>query len=286
MLASWAVPKGIPLEAGQKALAVHVEDHPLDYASFAGEIPAGSYGAGTVEIWDHGTYELLEEKPDGGLTVRLAGERLQGLWTLVPAHLDGKERNWLILRKRDERSEAAAQAARYRPMLATLVDELPAAGEWLYEVKFDGYRAVAYVRGGRCELRSRTDNDLTGRFAAVAAAIDRATRGDAVLDGEVCALDDLGRPSFSAMQRGTGTLVYYAFDCLEANGEPLVARPIEERRDRLAELVRPDATVRLSEAFDDGEAAPRTPSPSRGSRGSSPSAAARPTPRAAARATG
>src|SRR5215207_10717753 len=84
-LASWAVPKGVPLEPGTQHLAVHVEDHPLGYASFEGEIPKGNYGAGTVEIWDRGTYELVEEKPDGGLTFRLAGERLQGIWTLVPA---------------------------------------------------------------------------------------------------------------------------------------------------------------------------------------------------------
>ena len=84
-LASWAVPKGVPLEPGERALAVHVEDHPLDYATFAGEIPKGQYGGGTVEIWDHGTYELLEEKRNGQLTVRLHGERLEGAWTLVPA---------------------------------------------------------------------------------------------------------------------------------------------------------------------------------------------------------
>jgi bifunctional non-homologous end joining protein LigD len=254
-LASWAVPKGMPLEPGAKALAVHVEDHPLEYATFTGEIPAGSYGAGTVEIWDHGTYELLEEKRDGGLTVRLAGERLRGVWTLVPAHMDGKEQNWLILRKRDEDGAApntTASGARYRPMLATLADQPPRAGEWLYEVKFDGYRALAYVRGGSCELRSRTENDLTARFRDVATAIDRATRDDAVLDGEVCALDARGRPSFSAMQTGTGRLVYYAFDCLEAQGEPLVELPLEERRARLEELVRPGPVVMLSEAFDDG----------------------------------
>ena len=83
-LASWAVPKGVPLSPGERVLAVHVEDHPLDYASFAGEIPQGEYGAGTVEIWDRGTYELVEEKRDGQLTVRLHGERLHGVWTLVP----------------------------------------------------------------------------------------------------------------------------------------------------------------------------------------------------------
>src|ERR1043165_312188 len=101
-LASWAVPKGLPLQPGQQRLAVHVEDHPLEYAQFEGEIPAGQYGAGTVEIWDRGTYELVEEKKDGGLTVHLHGSRLEGLWTLVPAHLDGKEKNWLLLRKRDQ----------------------------------------------------------------------------------------------------------------------------------------------------------------------------------------
>ncbi len=102
VLASWAVPKGVPLEPGVRALAVHVEDHPLDYGGFEGEIPKGQYGAGTVEIWDSGTYELVEEKPDGGLTVRLHGKRLDGTWTLIPAHLDGKEQNWLLVRKRDE----------------------------------------------------------------------------------------------------------------------------------------------------------------------------------------
>ena len=99
-LASWAVPKGVPLEPGQQHLAVHVEDHPLSYATFAGEIPAGNYGARQVEIWDHGTYELVEEKANGGLTVRLHGERLDGLWTLVPARLGGDPKNWLIVRKK------------------------------------------------------------------------------------------------------------------------------------------------------------------------------------------
>src|SRR6185436_15751084 len=98
-LASWAVPKGVPTEPGAKALAVHVEDHPLDYAGFAGEIPKGQYGAGTVELWDTGTYELLEEKRDGGLTFRLHGTRFEGVWTLVPARMDGKEQNWLLIKK-------------------------------------------------------------------------------------------------------------------------------------------------------------------------------------------
>ena len=121
------MPKGVPLEPGQRALAVHVEDHPLDYATFEGEIPKGEYGAGTVEIWDSGTYELVEEKKDGGLTVRLRGQRAQGLWTLVPAKLDGDPKNWLLLKKREDgtdgRERWTSRAADYAPMLATLGDE-------------------------------------------------------------------------------------------------------------------------------------------------------------------
>src|SRR5256885_13678463 len=109
VLVSWAVPKGVPLEPGEQHLAVHVEDHPLEYGSFEGEIPKGNYGAGTVQIWDRGTYELLEEKRDGGLTVRLHGERLDGTWALVPAHLSGDEKNWLILRKREDAGAPARE---------------------------------------------------------------------------------------------------------------------------------------------------------------------------------
>ena len=257
VLASWAVPKGVPLETGQRALAVHVEDHPLDYATFEGEIPKGNYGAGTVEIWDSGTYELVEEKKDGGLTVRLAGTRLQGLWTLVPARLDGNPKNWLLLKKSEEDGTAGKAQGRYEPMLATPESAVPRGPGWLFEVKWDGYRALAYVRGGEAKLVSRNGNDLTGRFPQVAKEVARALKTpDAVLDGEVCALDDDGRPSFSAMQQDRpGTpLRYEAFDLLEVEGEPLVDQPLTARRARLEKLLdRRNRVVRLSEAFDDGE---------------------------------
>jgi len=258
VLVSWAVPKGVPLEPGQQHLAVHVEDHPLSYATFAGEIPKGNYGAGTVEIWDHGTYELVEEKRDGGLTVRLHGERLEGTWTLVPAHLSGDEKNWLLLRKRDE-STAMARERRefYEPMLATLVEKLPSGSGWVFEPKWDGYRALGYVRGGEATLRSRRGNDLSQRFAAIAKGLPNALRSpDAVVDGEVCALDENGRPSFSAMQQGKpGThLVYEIFDVLEIDGECLTGLPLTERRERLEQLVVSSAFVQVSGVFDDGEA--------------------------------
>src|SRR5207302_8317427 len=153
VLASWAVPKGVPLEPGEQRLAVHVEDHPLEYGSFEGEIPQGQYGAGTVEIWDEGTYELVEEKRNGGLTVRLHGRRLEGVWGLIPAKLDGKEENWLLVRKREQpKPRDSVAQGRYRPMLATLERAPPSGAGWLFEVKWDGYRALAYVRAGETEL--------------------------------------------------------------------------------------------------------------------------------------
>ncbi len=254
-LASWAVPKGVPLEPGARALAVHVEDHPLEYASFHGEIPAGQYGAGTVEVWDSGTYDLVEEKPDGQLTVELRGSRLRGRWSLVPAHLDGKEQNWLLIKRRDgEERDVTARA--YRPMLATPASSVPHGELWAYEVKFDGYRAVAYVRGGDCTLVSRNANDLTARFPEVAKAVAKAVKSpNAVVDGEVCRIDPSGRASFSELQRGTGALVFYAFDLLELDGEPKTDLVLQERKAELRKLL--DARVEnvvFSESFEDGDA--------------------------------
>src|SRR3954465_8324613 len=140
-LASWAVPKGVPLEPGAKALAVHVEDHPLEDAKFHGEIPKGQYGAGSVEIFDNGTYELLEEKRNGQLTFELHGKKLKGTWSLVPAHMDGKEQNWLLIKRSDDEAAAAhlTEHRTYRPMLASLAKSVPRGADWTYEVKFDGF---------------------------------------------------------------------------------------------------------------------------------------------------
>jgi bifunctional non-homologous end joining protein LigD len=253
-LASWAVPKGVPLEPGARALAVHVEDHPLEYATFHGEIPQGQYGAGSVEIWDDGTYELLEEKRNGQLTVELHGRRLHGRWTLVPARLDGKEENWLLIKGHDDGDEPVQGT--YRPMLASLDTRIPHGDDWTFEVKFDGYRAIAYIRGGECRLVSRNDNDLTGRFADVAKSLVKAVKSpNAVVDGEITRIDPTGRTSFSELQQGTGPLVYYAFDLLELDGEPLTELPLSERKERLEQLL--DGRVKsvsFSQGFDDGDA--------------------------------
>ncbi len=259
VLLSWAVPKGVPLEPGQQHLAVHVEDHPLDYGSFEGEIPKGQYGAGTVEIWDRGTYELVEDKRDGGMTVRLHGEKLDGTWALIPAHLSGDEKNWLIVRKREDTAKPAAARRDYKPMLATLeeVDRMPRDG-WEFEIKWDGYRIVARVAGGEAQLRTRKDQDYTERFSNVAKELAKALKTpDAVVDGEVCALDEQGRPSFSAMQQGGAKtpVVFYVFDLLEVEGEPVTDLPLTERRKRLAKLLdKRNRTIVFSESFEDGPA--------------------------------
>ena len=254
-LASWAVPKGIPMAPGTRRLAVHVEDHPLDYAGFKGEIPAGQYGAGTVEIWDSGTYETLSEKKDGSLTVRLSGRRLRGTWALAPAGLDGDPKNWLIIRKREPDPHPWSDE-RYPPMLARLGDAPPPGDGWAHEVKWDGYRTLARLRAGEPSLWSRGDQDLTERFAVVARRLERAIRTpECVLDGEVCALDEQGRPRFGLLQRSAGTLVYCVFDLLELEGEPVLDRPWSERRELLDPLIVPDdPVVRASPAFPDGPA--------------------------------
>ncbi len=179
VLASWAVPKGVPLEPGEQHLAVHVEDHPLEYGSFEGEIPKGNYGAGTVEIWDHGTYELLEEKRDGGLTVRLHGERLEGTWALVPAHLSGDEKNWLILRKRDE---GAPSGRAHLPADARDPDEGAASRRGLgvrAEVgRLSGPRLRARRRGqARLASRQRPDGAVCGRGEGARQGAAHARRG-------------------------------------------------------------------------------------------------------------
>jgi bifunctional non-homologous end joining protein LigD len=255
-LASWAVPKGLPLVVGEKHLAVHVEDHPLSYGAFEGTIPAGQYGAGTVEIWDSGVYEIVEHKKDGGITFALVGRHLEGVWTLVPAAMGGDDKNWLLLRKSGGREMVRREGPPYTPMLASTAQDVPTGDDWIYEVKWDGYRALATMEAGEATLTSRTGQDLTQRFKSVASALVRAIRTpECVLDGEVCALDATGRPSFQEMQRGGDTLRYVAFDCLEIEGASLVELPLVERRRLLGDLIAPHrGVILMSEAFPDGAA--------------------------------
>jgi bifunctional non-homologous end joining protein LigD len=176
---------------------------PLSYATFEGEIPAGNYGAGTVEIWDHGTYELVEEKSNGGLTVRLHGERLEGLWSLVPAKLSGDPKNWLIVKKKEETDVAPSKPRTYAPMLATLAADVPTGEGWLFEVKWDGFRAIATIRGGDVDCAAGTTSRSSIAFRRSSARSSaRSGRPTASSTARSCAVGEDGRATFSAMQQG------------------------------------------------------------------------------------
>jgi bifunctional non-homologous end joining protein LigD len=252
VLLSWALPRGVPLRAGERALAVHVEDHPLEYAGFEGEIPAGEYGGGTVDIWDRGTYELVHERPDGTLTVILHGERLEGEWALVPAHLDGKEKNWLIVRA--SKMHALGAPREYRPMRARPAKRIPRGSDWAFEIEWAGARALAPVEGAKGRFQHDEGEALDARCGPLLAQMPRALRtSECVLDGVICALDDEGVPRRELLEGGGGTLVYMVFDVLEYEGEPLLRLAWSARRTRLLELLdeRVD-DLRLSRSYDDG----------------------------------
>ena len=228
VLASWAVPKGMPMTTGERHLAVHVEDHPLSYADFEGEIPAGQYGAGTVEIWDRGTYELVEEKKDGGLTVRLSRRAAERALDARP----GQPRRRSAELAPPAQGRLPPPSRDYAPMLAT-ADRRAADGSRV------GVRAeVGRLPRARDASRRRGDASRAGT-ATTSRRASRPSRGRSVapfaprrpsLDGEVCALDDAGRSDFGLLQRGEGTLVFVAFDVLERDGESLVERAYAERR--------------------------------------------------------
>jgi bifunctional non-homologous end joining protein LigD len=246
VLKSWAVPKGPPTSPGTNRLAVPTEDHPLEYASFSGTIAAGEYGGGHVTIWDAGRY-ATEKWDERHIIVTFDGRRLAGRYALFPLS-DGA---WNI-RKLDATSAPADTAVEVPlPMLAT-AGELPPPEEdalWGYEFKWDGVRAVAAVRGGALGLTSRKGTDITVRYPEVGRLPDGLAGHDAVLDGEIVAMDENGRPDFGVLQNRmhrTGPEVgrmaaampvtYLVFDLLSWDGEDLLARPYAERRERLDAL--------------------------------------------------
>jgi bifunctional non-homologous end joining protein LigD len=245
-LASWAVPKGIPPDPRKNHLAVRTEDHPLEYLEFHGDIPAGQYGAGTMAIWDHGTYETHKWR-DREVMVTFHGERVRGRYVLF--HTDGN--NWMIHRMDPpEDPDREPVPDHIAPMLARTGD-LPADDDrWAYEIKWDGVRAVAYADGGRLRLEARSGRDITPRYPELR-ELGRALAGrEAVLDGEVVAFDPEGRPSFQRLQgrmhltsehavrrlSQNEPVHYMIFDLLWLDGHSLIDLPYTERRERLTEL--------------------------------------------------
>ncbi|MGI8647904.1 MAG: DNA ligase [Acidimicrobiales bacterium] len=248
VLVSWAVPKGLPLQPGQQRLAVHTEDHPMEYATFAGEIPRGEYGGGTVSIWDHGTYQLVKWD-EGHVEVVLRGRRVRGRYLLIRIN----ENNWL-LRRRDPSTDPQRQAAPHiSPMLATAGD-LPSdaglAGEWGYEFKWDGVRTLVRVEGGRARAWGRTKREITHRYPELRAFAEALGSTELIVDGELVAFDQNGRPSFGALQHRMHLdnereirrvarevpVSYLIFDLLQVNGHSQLETPYRQRRELLESL--------------------------------------------------
>ncbi len=247
VLVSWAVPKGVPADPKKNHLAVHVEDHPLDYIDFAGTIPTGNYGAGSVSIWDHGTYET-EKWSDREVMVILHGEQVQGRYVLFQT--DGE--NWMIHRMDPPQDpERKPMPERIEPMMAKLGTGIPSPdSSWGFEFKWDGIRALAYVDGGRVRLISRSGEDITSRYPEIHAMGRAIGSGEVILDGEVVALDEKGRPSFEEIQQRMGLtsesevrrkmkivpVTFMIFDLLWRDGHSLIAQPYADRRAALAKL--------------------------------------------------
>jgi bifunctional non-homologous end joining protein LigD len=307
VLASWAIPKGPTLVPGDRRLAMHVEDHPMDYRDFEGTIPGGQYGAGSVIVWDRGTYKLAEgddpatEIANGKIKFVLSGKKLHGEFTLVRIkpreHESGDP--WLLLKDRDQYADdsydpvehpesvktgktlddvandphaktwqskpsarsAAAPRARATikrdplpklkgVMLATLVDAPFDDPDWLFEIKWDGYRAICTIEAdGSMTLVSRNDLDMLRRFPDLSELATAFKSVPIVLDGEIVSLDKEGRSEFQRLQeaqkRPTG-LTYAVFDVLYADGRDLRSTPLEERKAILERLIRNDELVLYS----------------------------------------
>ena len=306
VLASWAVPKGPTLVPGDRRLAMHVEDHPLDYRDFEGNIPAGQYGAGSVIVWDRGTYALAEgddpasEIAGGKIKFVMHGKKLRGEFTLVKIKAREGESGepWLLLKDRDEFADSkydpadhpesvksgktlkdiaenpraktwqskpsarSAGVARRRPtvkrdplprpktlMLATLVDEPFDDPEWLFEIKWDGYRALCTIDENSFELVSRNGLDMLRRFPDLRSLATAFKSVPVVIDGEIVSLDAKGRSAFQRLQESQkkpAGLTYAAFDLLYADGKDLRSEPLEERKALLERLIRDDSPVLYS----------------------------------------
>ncbi len=250
VLVSWAVPKGLPLDPRTNHLAKQTEDHPLDYAGFAGEIPAGEYGGGRVISWDAGTY-TCEKWSDTEVKVVLAGSRVSGRYVLFRTGGPGS-RDWMVHRMDPPPDpDWRPLPGRIRPMLATAAGAPPEPDEkWAFEFKWDGVRALVYIEGGRPRVLSRNDRDVTASYPELRALAEAQGARQLVLDGEIVAMDAAGRPSFGRLQERmhvtkaaqvrrlaqTVPATYLIFDVLHLDGRATLDVPYAQRRELLETL--------------------------------------------------
>src|SRR6266487_3841785 len=251
VLVSWALPRGVPDDPKRNNLAVHVEDHPLDYGDFEGEIPKGNYGAGKVSIWDRGLYETHKWRMDGAkqeVMVTLHGERVRGRYVLFQT----RDQSWMIHRMDPpadpDRDDMPTEV---RPMLAKQTEVIPRPDrDWAYEFKWDGARAVVFIDHGAVRVVSRTQEDLTRRYPELRGLGNALGSRRAIIDGEIVALASDGVPRFEELQqrialRGEADIrrmmkavpvYFFAFDLLYLDGHDLMERPYVERREMLENL--------------------------------------------------
>ena len=250
VLVSWAVPKNLPADPGKNHLAVHTEDHPLEYADFEGTIPKGEYGAGTVTVWDSGTYEA-EKFTAREVIVDLHGKRISGRYALIQT--DGDQ--WLAHRMKEQSSTHLQDIA---PMLATLgsVETLTAATH-AFEGKYDGYRMLVEVDHGRLQLLTRNGRDVTAEYPQLQSLAETLADHHVVLDGEAVALDEHGVPKFAEMQNRAraSRIQFWAFDILELDGRSLLRAKYRDRRKVLETLAEGTALIVPGPLDGDGPAA-------------------------------
>lgn len=268
VLVSWALPKGPPTDPGRNHLAVLTEDHPLEYARFEGDIPAAQYGGGHVDIWDAGTFELEKWRDGKEVIATLVGRPDGGLggiprrFALINTSMGGNPKNWLIhLMEPGPTAEdgtarktngKALMPTGLAPMLATAGrPEDVCTGEWSHEIKWDGYRAIAHVVGGKLSLMSRSGRDMTSTYPELRELTSALAGHEAILDGEIVVLDEKGVSRFGLLQgHGAGAEAHYvAFDLLHLDGESLVGLPHVERRKRLRRVLGEGRLVHIPDAL-------------------------------------
>ena len=308
VLKSWAVPKGPSLDPGAKRLAVHVEDHPLEYRKFEGVIPKGQYGGGEVIVWDQGTYELeghLDADAQlgrGELKFILHGKKVRGSFVLVQLKNSKEKNEWLLIKHRDEFADPLWDAEKHAqsivsgrtledvklgraaraPLEAHNISSLPGARkvampcsvpltlasisekpfsdpDWLFEVKWDGVRGVVSLVKGEVSVRSRAGREISLEYPEVSDLANQLDATEAIVDGELVALDSEGRSNFQKLQNRAGVrnpsqqllesipATYYAFDLLYCDGYDLRKVPLEKRKELLKQILRPNNQVRYSE---------------------------------------
>lgn len=260
VLKSWAVPRGLPPHPGVKRLAVQTEDHPMKYLTFNGKIPKGQYGGGDMWIYALGKYQVTKEKKDG-FYFRLNSKEVNGEYRIYKI----KEKEWLLERVDTPQIDYLNDVI--EPMLSDSADLVPKGDDYLFEVKWDGIRALVSLEDGQVRIRSRNHNDITRQFPELQ-VVDKAFRANGGLfDAEIVCLDKSGKPDFKKvihrlMSTGDSNIqkqskihpvCCYIFDCLYLDGRPLIHEPLVRRKEWIKDALRPDTVYRLSESVEDGE---------------------------------